>query len=413
MQGSRRKCIGRGDSGTRYRRYPPALFSAWYGGVCRSGWRHVFSSGFGLRDIERELPFSTDTISLVASVTKSFTACLVGMLVDEGLLDWERPVRDYLPGFDMLDPLAAEGLTLEDMLCHRSGLPNHENLLAHGVNRELPDAEKAKAWRRELVNRLAYFEPGAPFRARFQYQDIVYTCVGALLEEVTGDHYEQLIKDRLLDPLQMTSSTFSRAEARATQKLCEGYDLCSDQPEPMPFCDTRYLAPTAGLYSTAEDMIKWIQFQMQSGLAGDCRLVSEPSMEWLHSPHMIDTESVILYGDKRPSYGQGWMLHKFRGLDAISHGGTFNGHRTNVSFIPEKKLGVVVLSNLNLCRAAQAASLVALDHYLGRSTRNEWIDYYQDVQARSAAARSSALDALLAAANTEKSAQLSATGLCW
>ena len=149
---------------------------------------------FGYRDLTAKLPFTTDTLCLVASATKSFTAGLTGRLVDRGLVEWTRPVRHYLPNFKMVDQFATREITLEDMLCHRSGLPWHENLLAHGVGRECP--ADGREYRADLLRRLAYFEPSSPFRANFVYQDVVFTCAGAILEHITNEPYETLIARR-------------------------------------------------------------------------------------------------------------------------------------------------------------------------------------------------------------------------
>ena len=103
----------------------------------------VFQEGFGLRNVEKNEPFTPDTICLVASTTKSFTAGLVASLVDDGKLEWQRPVREYWKPFKMVDEFASQEMTLEDMLCHRSGLPYHENLLAHGVGRGVPRSTRS------------------------------------------------------------------------------------------------------------------------------------------------------------------------------------------------------------------------------------------------------------------------------
>lgn len=137
----------------------------------------VFIEGFGVRDIEKESPFTPDTLIRAASTTKSFTAALVGQLVDESVVEWDRPVREYHPDFQMVDTFATAEMTLEDMMCHRSGLPYHENLLVAGVGRDLTGSPRG--FRENLIRRLRFFEPSHAFRTHFQYQDVVFTAAFA------------------------------------------------------------------------------------------------------------------------------------------------------------------------------------------------------------------------------------------
>jgi CubicO group peptidase (beta-lactamase class C family) len=350
----------------------------------------VFREGFGLRSIEEKKPFTSDTICLVASTTKSMTAGLVGTLVDDGTLEWTRPVREYWPEFKMLDAFASSEMTLEDMLCHRSGLPYHENLLAHGVGRELPDKTQARQYRLDLLKRLVYFEPSHSFRSHWQYQDVIYASAGGIVEQATGKHYEDLIQKRILDPLGMKESTFSRRQARATGRLAQGYGTVDGAVVPIPFNDTRYLAPTAGLYSSADEMAKWVQLQIDKGKLGNRQIISEASMDWVHAAHVVSANDGVSLGGGLVTYGQGWMQHLFRGLPTLGHSGSFNGYRTHISFIPEKKIGVVVLTNLNLSQAMVAASFVTLDGLLGHASAEQWIEYFQALEKMAAEAEETA-----------------------
>lgn len=335
----------------------------------------VFSEGFGYANLEERQPFTDNTVCLIASVTKSFTASLAGCLVDKGVVEWTRPVRAYIPNFRMVDKFATKEITLEDMLCHRSGLPWHENLLTHGVGRELPDS--GRAYRAELLRRLAYFDPSSAFRTRFQYQDIVYTCAGAVIEHVTDQSYEALVAEHLLQPLGMKMSTFARAEARQSGKLAQGYALIEDQIQPIPFCDTRYIAPSAGLYSTVKEMTDWLKFQLSGGRVGNRQILSAESLAWIQRPHTLESGTATI-GDGVTTYGQGWRQNTLHGHRVVSHGGSFNGYRTFVGFIPEKKAGVVVLANLNLTEGSTAAGLIVLDQILGMEAVEQRITYYQN-----------------------------------
>ena len=335
----------------------------------------IFNEGFGYANLEAQQPFTDETVCLMASVTKSFTAGLTGCLVDSGVVEWTKPVREYIPNFRMMDEFATQAITLEDMLCHRSGLPWHENLLTYGVGRELPDS--GRAYRADLLlRRLPHFDPSSAFRTNFQYQDIVYTCAGAVLEHVTEQDYEALVAQYLLDPLGMTTSTFARPKARASGQLAQGYALIEGEIARIPFCDTRYIAPSAGLYSTAKDMTQWLKLQLSRGRFEDERIISEESLAWIQRPHMLENRASGLDVGVT-TYGQGWRQNNIDGHLIVTHGGSFNGYRTFVGFVPEKAAGVVVLTNLHWTEGVSAAGMIALDHLLGIEAVDSRIAFFQ------------------------------------
>lgn len=340
----------------------------------------IFDQGYGYRDRATQDPFTPQTLCLVASTTKSFTATLTGILVDEGILEWTVPVRSYWSQFKMMDDYATHEISLTDMMCHRSGLPYHENLLAYGVGRELPD--RGREYRRELLDRLAYFDPAHPFRTQFQYQDIVFTCAGGILERVMDQHYEDLIADRLLVPLELNDSTCSRQAARETGRLAQGYGWVNGSIQPIPFCDTRYIAPCAGLYTTSSDLIRWIQFQLDRGGVGSRQLISETSLSWIHRPHMTAMPLSAAVGGGLATYGLGWVQSLIHGHLLLSHGGSFNGYRTFMGMVPDLQIGVVVLCNLNVTHGMLAAGFAILDRLMGVDRLHARIDHFQALAQR-------------------------------
>jgi CubicO group peptidase (beta-lactamase class C family) len=332
----------------------------------------VYQFEFGYRDLDRQEPFTCDTLCLVASTTKSFTAGLAGILVDAGQVSWQQPVRHYWPELRLVDEEAAQFMTLTDMLCHRTGLPYHENLLAEGVGRDLPG--RGRDYRQQLLKRLAFFAPSRPF--------IVFTCAGALLESVTDRDYEDLIQEHWLDPLGMADSTFSRQAALASGRLAQGYGWGEGTIQAIPHCDTRYIAPSAGLYSTATDLMRWLQLQLAGGVLGGKPLISLASLKWIHRPHMAIGAAVSLVGGGLATYGLGWVQSQMGSELMLSHGGSFNGYRTTMAFIPARRLAVAVLTNLNVSNANTVGALVVMDRLLGQPQVGSRIAYGQAVAAQ-------------------------------
>lgn len=155
------------------------------GVVTANGLLHA--AGYGLRDIRRRLPVTGRTLFAVGSCTKSFTAGAAAILVDEGLLDWDRPVREYMPSFRLADPLATRQATLRDLLSHQIGLAPHNSL----------NPQDTRAQRLARLRHLAF---ARPFRSGYLYNNKMYLLAGALIERVSGMTYEQFIRRRILGP---------------------------------------------------------------------------------------------------------------------------------------------------------------------------------------------------------------------
>ena len=169
----------------------------------------ILAKGYGYRDVARQLPMTGATLFPIASITKSFTVTALGTLVDQNRLDWDKPVREYLPGFRMYDPVATEQLTARDMVTHRSGLPRHDLIwYSSSLSRE------------ELVARLRYLEPNKPIREKFQYNNLMFVTAGYLGGRILGSSWEDLVRQSVLEPLGMMNSTFSSDDATEVAGLC-------------------------------------------------------------------------------------------------------------------------------------------------------------------------------------------------
>src|SRR5262249_13387885 len=136
----------------------------------------VHMKGYGFRDVDKQLPVTPQTIFAIGSISKSFTVTGLGMLVDEGKLDWDTPIRSYLPDFQLRDRYATEQITARDLVTHRSGLPRHDFMW-------YADPELS---RKQLYGRLRYLEPSKEFRSTWQYQNLMFMTAGILAEQISG-----------------------------------------------------------------------------------------------------------------------------------------------------------------------------------------------------------------------------------
>ena len=272
--------------------------------------------GYGLRDRSQGLPVTGETLFPIASCTKAFTAMSVGLLVDAGKMDWDRPVKTYLPSFQMYDPYATERITTRDLLSHRSGLPGHD-MLWYASN----------FTRYELLERLRYLEPTCDLRSAFQYQNILYMIVGVLVEQVTGMGWEPFVQAQIFDRLGMTRSNFSTITTRQAADHALPYIFWDGQIHEMPYleqdganCGT---GSAGDICSCAADLSRWLILLLNGGQVCDPPLISSATFEQMLSPHIFieNPEGRRRYGHEFSSYGLGWTMRSHKGHYLVEHDG--------------------------------------------------------------------------------------------
>jgi CubicO group peptidase (beta-lactamase class C family) len=317
----------------------------------------ILSRGFGVRDIEKSLPVTDETVFAVGSTTKAFTAALVAMMIDEGKMAWDDPVRKHLPQFHLSDPVADEQITIRDLLCHRSGLSRTDLLWASG-----------KASRAEILAAVARIEPTAKFREKFQYQNIMFMAAGMASANAAGldGDWERLLNERLLQPLNMQHSTTSIDAARAGGQLSLGYNWDEQQGtwKHLPMRALAAIAPAGAINSSAREMAQWVRFQLGRGEIDGRRLLASERFDEMWSKHMSLSESPEARGAKL-DYGLGWMLQDWKGKRVVEHGGNIDGFAAEVALLPEERIGYVLLANVSATPLQQMSVNLVFEALLG------------------------------------------------
>lgn len=314
----------------------------------------IMSRGFGLRNIDDSLPVTENTLFAIGSSTKAFTTMAMGMLVYDGLLDWDEPVRTYLPTFRLYDDFASERMTPRDLVTHRSGLPRHD-FMWYGSSRT----------RQELFDRLRYLEPNEGFRAKFQYQNLMFMTAGYLVGQLAGSTWEDVVQTRIFEPLHMNNSNFSVDESQQSTDFSLPYRRDDEQVALMPFRNITTMGPAGSINSCAADMANWVRLHVEGGKVGQVQLVSEAAITEMHTPQMVISTPEEFTERLHTSYGLGWFVECYRGHERIHHGGNIDGFSALVSLLPRDKLGIVVLTNLNGTPLPGIVSLYATDLLLG------------------------------------------------
>lgn len=322
--------------------------------------RVILSEGLGTKDLDGGGPVTANTVFAIGSCSKAFTTFVLGILVDEGKLDWDKPVRTYIPSFKMQDPFAADRVTPRDMVTHRSGLPRHDLLWYNN----------SAMSREELVGRLANLEPSKDVRQGFQYNNLMYATAGYLAERVTGETWETFVKKRVLDPLGMQSTNFSVVQSAAGSDFAIPYEYRDEAMRRMPFRDISAVGPAGSINSSVADLSRWVKMNLGGGSIDGKQLISSTTLAELYRPQMVipgesQDPEVIQIG-----YAMGWFVSAYRGHLVVEHGGNIDGFSALITMLPKDGLGVVVLMNMNASPLPQIATYHALDRLLGSASKD-------------------------------------------
>lgn len=305
-------------------------------GIVRDG-RLVFAKGYGVKTLGSPDPVTENTIFQIGSTTKAFTATLAAMLVDEGKFKWEDKVVDHAPDFMMYDPWVTREFEIVDLMAQHSGMPAYaaDHLFFMGYGSEY------------IRRAIRYIKPVSSFRAKFAYVNNLWLVSAQIIEKYSGKTWEQFLKERIFDPLEMTNSSADMESFLNAKDVSSMHELSGGNIQALPknweFLDWSYIAgPSGAINSNITDMAKWLIFQMNDGKAGSKQLVSAENMKVIHSP-----KTVIGPGSepqKNIYYCMGWIYHEHSPYPILWHdGGTMM--KTMVAYIPEQKIGIIILSN--------------------------------------------------------------------
>lgn len=301
--------------------------------------RLVFAKGYGYRDYEKKLPFTPTTLCQIASNSKLFTAVSAGMLVEEGKLTWDKPVRESVPTIQFFNDQLNNDVTLRDMLSHRTGVTRHDSIWF-----------KSPFTRKELFEKLKYLEPQEPLRQTFLYNNLMYAAAGNIVELKSGKIWEQFVRERIFTPLDMSTSSFTISDMTQHPDHGVPYKEKRDSFElyKIPYYeDTEGIAPAGAIISNIDELSHWLITLMNDGKykgkqvlpANVLKATLQPS---IGLPNALG-ESQGFWELLNPAYGMGRQTAAYRGHLMTYHGGDLPGFHSQVSFMPNDKIGVIVL----------------------------------------------------------------------
>jgi CubicO group peptidase (beta-lactamase class C family) len=345
--------------------------------------RVVYLKGYGVRDLgdlgdrggqRRAQPVTADTVFGIASLTKAFTTTAMAMLVDDGKLKWDDPVRKHIEYFRLADPLADRDVTLRDLVCHRTGISGHD-LLWLGA----PWSQE------ETVRRLAFVKPHTSFRSTYEYNNIMFMAAGLAVASASRSPWHEFVRKRIFDPLGMKGAVFTRSEAlKAADRATPHRRGRDGTVRALPWYeDDKQIRASGSIKASARDLAQWVRFQLGDGSFRGERLLSERSLAETHTPQMVirlSAAALATYPEAtQMSYALGWIVQDYRGQSLITHTGGTQGFRSRIVLVPRARLGIVLLTNSDVGTSGASMHLAASNALLDlifHLPARDWNAYY-------------------------------------
>jgi CubicO group peptidase (beta-lactamase class C family) len=336
----------------------------------------VLAEGYGIRKLDEPERVDSDTQFGIASVSKHMTASSLAILADEGLIDWNDPVIKHIPWFRLSDPFATENVTIHDLLTHQVGVGRIlGNRLQFMTNRS----------RDELLYRMRYHDFEQPFRSEFVYNNVMYTLAGEVVAAVTGQSWDSFMAEHFFEPMRMSRTNTSIDDLHEDRNAAWPHQYIKGEVIAIQRRNWDIASPAGGVNSTANDMARWMQMQLDLGIFEGEQLISTESVTAIQTPK-VSQGSDGLTGAQR-SYGYGYSITDHHGHRMISHGGATDGMNTSYTLMPDHNFGIIIMSN-NFNNFMNAVAYTVIDHMLGVTDRdwnqlyyNSYNNHYETVKA--------------------------------
>jgi len=345
-------------------------------GIIKNG-KVIHSRGYGLANINTEEEVNQDTIFKIASNSKAFTAAALAILVDQGKLDWNDKVIEYLPDFQTSDPWVTREFNIIDLLTHRSGLGRFAGDL-------MIWPEPTRFTRTDVVHNLRYLKLNSGFRSQYAYDNLLYIVAGEVIKSISGQSWEDFIATHIFKPLDMERcygggiDTDRISNLVATHVLIDN-KLHVDTPN-LINNKTSLMAAAGGIKCSVSNLLNWINMLLQDGVVKNGQQllsVEQRDILWKSvTPLSISTKLKELEKMHYRGYALGWRVSDYHGHWTVSHTGTLSGSASKIILLPDQKLGIVILTNRDSDDARNSLYHGILQEFT-TGDNIDWVDYYQ------------------------------------
>jgi CubicO group peptidase (beta-lactamase class C family) len=301
----------------------------------------LMSRGFGVRRLGESTPVDGNTLFAIASNSKAFTAAALAILVEDKKLTWDDHVYKHLPWFRLRDDAATRDLRVRDLLCHRSGLGTFSGDLLWWGTSYSP---------KEVLERAALLEPTSSLRSEYGYSNLMFLAAGLVVEATSGLSWCEFVEQRILSPLEMERTVCSVRDLIALENFATPHKTTLAGSSPIPWVNWDAMAAAGGIISSTNDMTKWLRLQLDGGRYADGKRMYSEELGWEMWQNHTPMRATKAASSRAPhthfrGYGLGWALNDLHGYKMVGHGGGYDGMYSKVLMVPEKQLGIVVLTN--------------------------------------------------------------------
>ncbi len=328
----------------------------------------VFKKAYGVRQLGRPEPYTTSTLSTCASTTKAMTAVCMGILVDEGKIKWTDRVQDVLPAFKLSDPYSSSEITILDLFTHNTGLGNGDWLWVFAYSRN------------EIIQRMQHMDPAYSLRSSYIYQNLMYIVAGEVIHKVSGRTWEEFLTERIFKPVGMNRSFADHSLLPAATDATVSHYKDKDTVKAIPYIYDDNIGPAGGVWSCADDMVKWLQCLLDSTKINGLRLLKPATYAAIFKPQVIAPPEMYptmqLIKPHWFTYGLGWFQHDYKGKMVQLHTGSLAGLTAIAGLIPDEHFGVYIFGNLDHAELRHALMYKAFDLWCFNDTGSDWSNLF-------------------------------------
>ena len=322
----------------------------------------AFIKGYGVKEMGTNNKVDENTLFMIGSNTKAFTATALAMLAADKKLSLDDKVQKWLPDFTMYDPWVAKEAILRDLLCHRLGFETFQGDFMFF------DSDLSTGEMRERFGKL---KPLYSFRGRWGYTNAAFMTAGEIIPKVTGKSWADFLKEKIFLPLGMTNTIALTKDITTASNKATAHTVWMDELRKIPYGRIDAMAAAGSISSSVNDMSKWVIAQLNSGRVAGTEIIPASAIAQTWLPHSILGNGGHQFNSGHFAlYGLGWFLEEYNGKKIVSHTGGVNGFVTSVTLVPEEKLGVIVLTNTDANNFYEALKWEIVDAYMKLPYRN-------------------------------------------
>jgi CubicO group peptidase (beta-lactamase class C family) len=322
----------------------------------------LYAKGYGTKNITKNDPVDSNTLFGIGSISKSFTALALGILISDGKINWDDRVIDYLPYFELYDPYVTNTFTIRDLLTHRSGLKEISagTLLIHST-----------LSRTEIIKRLKYLKPVSAFRYTAAYQNVMYIVAGEIVAVVSGMSWENFVEKRILSPIGMNNTVTNYIGRQQSTNIALPH-VFNEQFENIVIEQEKNdnAAPAGWIFSSANDMALYMKFLLNDGIVLNDTIIKKEVLDEIFTPQ-IHYPFWVPPHTEFTSYGFGWWLTPRQGHKVIEHSGGIDGMRANLIMISDLNFGIIIMGN-----PSHSLAFILSHNIVGNKINDEFLVEY-------------------------------------